>query len=81
MTMSGLDTLILCLGEVLYLLEIERQSKTFIMLPLLTSGEKRIRKKLKTLCKNKKRDVARSSKEEVVQWSMVVQVNTRNISF
>ena len=65
MTISGLDTLILCLGEVLHLLEIERQQKTFIMLSLRISGEKRIRKKLKTLYRNKKRDVASSSKEEV----------------
>ena len=31
MTISGLDILILCLGEALNLLEIERQQKTFIM--------------------------------------------------
>ena len=54
MTISGLDTLILCLGEVLHLLEIERQQKTFIMLSLRISGEKRIREKLKTLYRNKK---------------------------
>ena len=35
------------------------------MLSLRISGEKRIRKKLKTLYRNKKRDVAGSSKEEV----------------
>ena len=35
------------------------------MLSLLISGEKRIMKKLKTLHKNKKRDVTGSSKEEV----------------
>ena len=65
MTISGLDTLILCLGEVLHLLEIERQQKTFTMLSLLISGEERIRKKLKKLYKNKKNDVTGSSKEEV----------------
>ena len=63
MTISGLDTLILCLGEVLHLLEIERQQKTFIILSLRILGEKKIRKKLKTLCRNKKRDAAGSSKE------------------
>ena len=36
-----LDILILCLGEVLHLLEIERQQKTFIMMSLLISGDKR----------------------------------------
>ena len=36
------------------------------MSSLLISGEKIIRKKLKTLYKNKKRDVSGSSKEEVV---------------
>ena len=35
------------------------------MLSLLISGEKRIRKKLKILHKNIKRDVGGSSKEEV----------------
>ena len=75
MTISGLDTLILCLGEVLHLLEIERQQKTFIMLSLRISGEKRIRKNLKTY-RNKKRDAACSSKEEV---NMVVQFNAMNI--
>ena len=64
MTTSGLGTLILCLGEALHLLEIERH-QSFIMLSLRISGEKRIRKKLKTLYRNKKRDVAGSSKEEV----------------
>ena len=53
------------MGEVLHLLEIERPQKTFIMLSSLISGEKRIRKNLKTLYKNKKRNVAVSSKEEV----------------
>ena len=77
MTISGLDTLILCLGEVLYLLEIERQQKTFIMLSLRISGGKIIRKKFKTLYRNKKRDAAGSSKEEV---NMVVQFNAMNIS-
>ena len=66
MTISGLDTLTLCLGEVLLLLEIERQQKTFIMLSLLVLGRKRMRKKLKILYKNKKkRNVAGSSKDEV----------------
>ena len=65
MTISGIDTLIFCLGKVLHLLEIERQQKIFIMCSLVISGENRIRKKLKTLHKNKKRDVVGSSKEEV----------------
>ena len=46
------------------------------MLSLRISGEKRIRKKLKT-SRNKKRDAACSSKEEV---NMVVQFNAMNIS-
>ena len=54
MIISGLDTLILCLAEVLHL-EIERQQKIFIMLSLLISRKKRIRKKRKTLYKNKKK--------------------------
>ena len=65
MTISGFDTLILCLGEVLHILEIERQQESFIMSSLLISGEKKISKKLKTLHKNKRRDAAGSSKEEV----------------
>ena len=44
---------------------VERQQKTFIMLSLRISAEKRIRKKLKTLYRNKKRDAAGSSKEEI----------------
>ena len=55
MTISGLDTLILCFGEVVHLLEIQRQQNTFTILSLLMPWEKRIRKKLKTLYKNKKR--------------------------
>ena len=50
---------------------IERQQKTLIMFSLLTSGEKRIREKLKTLLKNEKRDVASSSKEEVTHGGPV----------
>ena len=66
LTISGLENLILCLGEVLHLQEIERQQKTFIMSSLQISREKWLRKKLKTLHRNKKkRDVASSSKEEV----------------
>ena len=44
---------------------VERQQKTFIMLSLRISAEKRIRTKLKTLYRNKKRDAAGSSKEEI----------------
>ena len=66
MTISGLDILILCLGEVLHLLEIQRKQKVFIKSSLQISRQKKIRKKLKILFKNnKKREVAGSSKDKV----------------
>ena len=77
MTISGLDTLILCLGEVLHLLAIERQQKTFIMLSLRISGEKRIWKKLKTLYRNKKK---RRCWFKQGRSKNVVQFNAMNIS-
>ena len=81
MTISGLDTLILCFGEVMHLLEIERHKKTFTMLSLLVSGEKRIRKKLKTLYKNKKRYVTGSSKEEVTHGGLVLMQGISPLEF
>ena len=71
MTISELDSLILCLREVLPLLEIERQQKTFIMLSLLILGEKRILKDIKTLYQNKKSDITGSSKEEVTHGGTI----------
>ena len=64
-TISGLDTLILCLGEVLDLLEIERQQKKLYNAVFANIRGNENKEKNKTLIKNKKRDVACSSKKEV----------------
>ena len=56
MTTSGLKFLFLCLGEVLHLLEIQKQQKTFILSSLLISGENKIKKKLRTFHKNNKKE-------------------------
>ena len=66
--------LILCLGEVLHLLQTERQQKNFIMLSLLISGQKRIRKKLKRYTKIKETLLLQTRKK----WHIVIQFNARN---